>query len=183
MYIECRNWIVNIIKDNIGLIKIALKQRAKFEGWLKFEIAYLALKKGAVNVQVEARYNNTYNNRSDVSFEYSGIRYDLELKTPNSNWGVEGIVNKTRPITRNIQGIINDANKICSSLNRGLIAFVLFPLPYEDKRWYIYLKRISNELNIELFPETHCSLVDIPLNENKFCQCMICCFPYPQSGH
>ncbi len=35
-----RKLISNIISENGGLINIPLKQRAKFEGWLKFELAY-----------------------------------------------------------------------------------------------------------------------------------------------
>jgi len=31
--------IVNILSDNKQLMRIAIRQRAKFEGWLKFELA------------------------------------------------------------------------------------------------------------------------------------------------
>lgn len=32
--------IIDILRKNEVLVAIAIKQRAKFEGWLKFELAY-----------------------------------------------------------------------------------------------------------------------------------------------
>ena len=34
-----RDSIANIIVDHLELVVIAVRQRAKFEGWLKFELA------------------------------------------------------------------------------------------------------------------------------------------------
>ena len=36
---ELNNLIQDILRSNVDLLSIAVKQRAKFEGWLKFELA------------------------------------------------------------------------------------------------------------------------------------------------
>ena len=36
---KLKELIVKILKDNEDLVFIAIRQRAKFEGWLKFELA------------------------------------------------------------------------------------------------------------------------------------------------
>ena len=48
-----RQWIVQVIKQNESVIRIAVRQRAKFEGWLKFELANFAEMNGAKSVEVE----------------------------------------------------------------------------------------------------------------------------------
>jgi len=47
MHTTCRKWIVEILEKNLSLVALAVRQRAKFEGWLKFEFARLAVEKGA----------------------------------------------------------------------------------------------------------------------------------------
>ena len=49
-----RKWIVEILSNRHEVMSVALRQRAKFEGWLKFELAAHAEKCGATHVVVEA---------------------------------------------------------------------------------------------------------------------------------
>ncbi len=167
--------ISDIINNNKELLAIAIRQRAKFEGWLKFELAYNLQKLGLSNVRVESNYDNS-NNRADLGFAYNGVRYDIELKTPNANWRIEGIENKGRPITKNIASIIGDYKKLEKCVEKGIIAFVLFPVPIGDSKWVQYLERIADELDIILTEEEHCSRVIIPISNDNSCEVVICCF-------
>ncbi|WP_326512179.1 hypothetical protein [Clostridium intestinale] len=170
-----RKSISEIIKNHTQLVSIAIRQRAKFEGWLKFELADHLQKLGMSNVEVESNYVDS-NDRADLGFAYNGIRYDVELKTPNANWRIEGIENKGRPITKNITSIIIDTKKLEKCVGNGIIAFVLFPVPVGDNRWIEYLSRISNEIGKELTEEENCSRVKVPVDNSNSCEVIICCF-------
>jgi hypothetical protein len=147
-----REWIVEVLECHQHLLAIAVRQRAKFEGWLKFELAAIAEKHGAQSVEVETASDesNSSAKRSDLSLTFNCNRFDVELKTANSNWRMSGVRNKTRPITKNIKGIIRDAQKLSLCSGQGIVAFVLFPLPLQDNRWTEYLDRIASELGISL---------------------------------
>lgn len=68
-----RNTISDIIKNHTQLISIVIRQRAKFEGWLKFELADHLQKLGLSNIEVESNYADS-NNRADLGFVYNGVR-------------------------------------------------------------------------------------------------------------
>jgi len=177
-----RDWIVEILQQRCTLLAIAVRQRAKFEGWLKFELAASAEKHGAQSVEVESASDesNSTHERSDIRFCFNNVRYDVELKTPNSNWRMPGVHNKTRPITKNVAEIVSDAQKLCRSPSQGIVAFVLFPIPPKDDRWIEYLKRISAELEISLTPQEHCNRLSIALGENQPADLIVCSFSVPQ---
>ena len=101
-----RSWIVEVLNQHRSLLSVAVRQRAKFEGWLKFELALYAEQHGATDVKVEAPSSS--GSRSDLTFLYDGKRYDVELKTSNTNWRMKGVLSRTRPITKNIRGVIID---------------------------------------------------------------------------
>lgn len=65
--------ISNIINNHSQLVAIAIRQRTKFEGWLKFELAYHLQKLRFPNVEVESNYAAS-NTRVDLGFIYNGIR-------------------------------------------------------------------------------------------------------------
>lgn len=127
---KIRTIVSQILEERKSLLLLACKQRAKFEGWLKFEIA-CALKHDPdfLNVIIEDNYPNF--GRSDLSFIYNAEKYFIEMKTANTNWRDEGLEIKTRPITRNIKGIIKDIKKITeyNSLAHGIMIFIIFPIP------------------------------------------------------
>ena len=50
---QIRGWIVDVLGQRRDLLAVAVRQRAKFEGWLKFELALHAIRQGASAVQVE----------------------------------------------------------------------------------------------------------------------------------
>ena len=145
--------IKKILSKNKDLLEIAFRQRAKFEGWLKFEIAKEFQKSG-----------------KDTKVEYSIAKghVDLfadncliELKTPNTSYTCERVDPKTRPITKNVNDIIYDINKLgelrkisedpCYDL---FIAFVMFPIDKDEdkntKSKYIeHVNRIENHIQAQ----------------------------------
>ncbi len=56
MDVICRQWIVAILQNHLPLVALAVCQRAKFEGWLKFELAQRAEAAGCIPVRVESAY-------------------------------------------------------------------------------------------------------------------------------
>lgn len=130
--------IKTILMGNQSLITIALQQRAKFEGWLKFELAN-KLKKMYADTVVEYHLKGM-NAHVDIYSNQSLI----ELKTPNTSYNANDCINAKKNITDNVKGIVNDINKLNSinpkvSYVGGYIAFVMFPL---DKRG-TYTKHIN----------------------------------------
>lgn len=167
------NAISDILKHRKDLLKIPIRQKAKFEGWLKFELAHYLEKIGMESVEVESK---TYfkRDRTDITFFSNGSFYSIELKTPNTNWRITGVQPRTRPITKNIQSVIEDAMKLNST--QGVVAFVLFPIPFGDDRWIEYLVRIKEKTGLEISKESNCNLITVHLNQNKKCQVMVCTF-------
>ncbi len=122
------------LENNQGL-SIFAKERAKFEGWLKVELCDI-LSKYFKDVAPER-------NRIDVTFE----NWAIELKTVNTNIRYENVKNKTRPITKNTQGVIKDIEKLKSTnyTNRAIL-FVVFPITHDNEDWQVQLQRISKLL-------------------------------------
>ena len=174
-----RAWISEVLLSHPGPMAIAMRQRAKFEGWLKFALAAHAELKGATDVVVEAPISATgvTRARSDISFRWNSVRYDVELKTPNTNWRMPGVEKMTRPITKNINSIVEDARKANSQDCQPLIAFVIFPVPLGDSRWSKYLDQIGHELQLTLSCEDHATHISLPISPTISADVVICCFP------
>ncbi|PKL50862.1 MAG: hypothetical protein CVV37_07005 [Nitrospira bacterium HGW-Nitrospira-1] len=168
-----RKGIIDILKNNMTLLRIPIRQKAKFEGWLKFELAHYLEQSGMQNIEVETK--TAYRrDRTDITFVNNGEPYYIELKTPNTNWKLEGVNNNCRPITKNIQSVIDDAKKLNS--NNGIVAFVLFPVPVGDNRWKFYLDRINEKTDLGLSREKNCELIDINIDEKNACSLIVCAF-------
>ena len=85
--------IVNKIQNSHGLNRFA-HRRAKFECWLKVEL---------IDSLVRAGFNALPEiGLIDVSFDSVAI----ELKTINTNIRYENVINTTRPITKNTNGVV-----------------------------------------------------------------------------
>ena len=120
----------NIFNQNPEIARLACQQRSKFEGWLKFELAgALINQSGFARICLEDNYDS--NGRSDISLEFHGQKWHIEMKTANANWRIEGVESKTRPITRNMQSIVEDIDvlKQKSKPFRGMAVFCIFPVP------------------------------------------------------
>ena len=136
--------IESILSSNEDLLEIAFRQRAKFEGWLKFEIAKEFQESGKA---------------TKVEYPIAKGHVDLfadncliELKTPNTSYTCEGVDPKTRPITDNVNSIISDVDKL-RNITEGLsydsfIAFVMFPID-TNKKYMGHVNKIENHIQAQ----------------------------------
>ena len=137
---ELSNFIFKKLRQKIenhkGL-QIFIKERAKFEGWLKVELCDI----------LSEKYHDIVpeKNRTDIVFS----KYAIELKTINTNYRHKGVKNKIRPIAKNIQGIIDDINKLKkSTYENKIVLFIVFPIGKKDgKKWQIHLNKINCKLS------------------------------------
>ncbi|PBJ08066.1 hypothetical protein [Flavobacterium sp. ACN6] len=170
-----RNLISDIIAENNDVISIAIQNRNKFEGWLKFELANKLQKQKFKEVFVESKYERR-RDRYDLIFtddEY--LSYSIELKTPNTNWSITGVSKCSRPITKNINSIISDTKKLNSRY--GIIAFVLFPIPKGCNKWTRYFEKIKNECNLPIEIEENCKRIKIKFDEkHNECDVIVCTY-------
>lgn len=116
-----------------SVLQVALRQRAKFEGWLKVELAH-ALEQRGVRAELEASVGGT-SHRADIKIRSpGGEQFLIVLKTVNTNFRFPGVVERTRPITKNISGVIEDATKVraASPLITGLLVFPVFPVASDE---------------------------------------------------
>lgn len=105
-------------------IDIFASNRAKFEGWLKAE-----------TIEILSEYTSDVvpeKDRIDITFD----DWALELKTCNTSYKYSGVVNKTRPITMNVNEIICDINSLKETRYEGkAVLFVAFPLEHDNRIW------------------------------------------------
>lgn len=168
-----RNGIIEILAARKEMLRIPIRQKAKFEGWLKFELASYLETIGMQSVEVETKafYRR---DRTDVTFFCDQKPYSVELKTPNTNWKVGGCVDRGRPITKNIQSVVDDALKLNS--DNGIVAFVLFPIPHGDNRWKFYLERIREQTGIPVSTSENCEVLSMDVDHNNNCAVVVCTF-------
>jgi len=132
--------IWEIIKNNL-IPRIKAKRslalfatvRAKFEGWLKVEVADVLCEYGNVTPEKDL---------IDIVFENSAI----ELKTLNTSYKYPGVVNKTKPVSDNIKSVVDDIFKLKkTSYKNRYVLFVVFPLE-DNKMWQKHIAKISRNL-------------------------------------
>ncbi len=126
--------IIPKIENHRGLSVFA-RERAKFEGWLKVELV-----------------DSLYELFSDVTPEKDRVDicfrdWALELKTINTNIRYPNVKNKTRPITKNTKGVIDDIEKLKHvKVSNKAVVFIVFPIIADNKNWKIQLDRIESHL-------------------------------------
>jgi len=131
--------IISRIQNSVGLTQFA-HRRAKFEGWLKVELIDILVRQGQ-NALPEIE-------RIDVSFDTVGI----ELKTVNTNIRYPNVINTTRPITKNINGVIEDIENLRkTNFNYKFVVFIVFPITHDNNIWQTHLERITNNLENYLY--------------------------------
>jgi len=123
--------------ENSKGIAVFVKERAKFEGWLKVEVVdILCNKMDPKKITPEAPDNNkNITSKENKKGQHIDIVFDnsaLELKAVNTSYKHEGIENKTRPITDNVKQLVKDINKLRElyreDIKNKAILFVVFPL-------------------------------------------------------
>lgn len=168
------NGICQTLENNKTLLRIPIRQRAKFEGWLKFELAHYISQQGYPDVEVETK-GITNRFLTDITFfDENNNSFSVELKTSNTNWNVPGIRKVRKPVTKNINSIIRDCIKLNSS--QGIIAFVLFPIPTQDTRWEVYFEKIVEQTGASMNRETNCRILTMEVDDVNYCDLLICTF-------
>lgn len=170
-----RKLICEIINEKVEIVSLAIQNKNKFEGWLKFELANKLVKLGLREVTIETKYERR-KDRYDLTFMADDYyTYYIELKTPNTNWNIDGVKRCKRPITKNINSIIEDTKKLNSK--NGIVAFVLFPIPKGDNRWKVYLNKIQEECGLQIEAENNCNKITIAFdNQNNECDLVVCSY-------
>jgi len=124
-------------------LNLFIKNRSKFEGWLKVEICDI-LYKYSNNIVPEK-------NRIDIVFE----NWAIELKTVNTNYKYNGINNKTKPITKNILSVLKDIRdlKLNTHYEHKIVIFIVFPLSSSNVIWIKHKTKIENMLKVLKYKE------------------------------
>ena len=117
-------------------LSIFAKERSKFEGWVKVELVD-TLRKHFSDVRPEK-------NTIDICFK----DWALELKTVNTNYRFPGVQNKHRPITKNVESVIEDIQNLAKVklINKGVV-YIVFPVQADDENWMIHQQKIDKHLS------------------------------------
>ncbi len=128
-----------ILEKHLDLVSIATRQRANFEGWLKFELARSLEKElGATDLEVEyqtkvevTNFDKPVKDQSldarsfkrkklvvDMVFKLEGVKYWLQLKTPALGVAVEGVSTKKRNTATNMGGVTHDGKNLQEFLKK-----------------------------------------------------------------
>jgi hypothetical protein len=111
-------------------LDIPLRQRAKFEGWLKIELA-AGLAEQGWRTRLEQPYTiaDGRHCRADVAVwpDVESDKLLIMLKTVNTNFRFDGVEPAARPVTMNFDGLIDDIRKL-SDLPPATTGYVLFPV-------------------------------------------------------
>lgn len=130
------------------VLEVALRQRAKFEGWLKVELASALRERGlrpALEVSVPGA-----GCVADIALDAAeGRRVWLMLKTVNTSFRFPGVEHRSRPLTENVKRVIDDINKLqrAPAEDERLVVYVVFPMSAEPSRreqdWRRYHERVA----------------------------------------
>lgn len=174
------------MQDAKEKVLLAVKQRAKFEGWLKLELASSFREAGVQKVEIEKGYGGGWN-RSDVFFARNNIENYVEIKTIPTSWvvrdkGVKVVLAKT--ISDDYKGVKFNIERLKKLENdqRGFALMVMYPYPIEAGTEKVQLEaKISKGVyDRELLENPH-EIRFLSLNENI--GIIICSFgPYEGEG-
>ena len=124
---ELQSVLFHSLVERMGQHKglaIFAKRRSKFEEWLKVEVVDILERAGYDNVLPEE-------DRIDVTFDGCA----MELKTCNTNYRYKGVRKTIRPITKNVDEVINDLQALDSTdYNLKISLFVAFPLKHNHPK-------------------------------------------------
>ncbi len=142
--------------ENHEGLTIFANERAKFEGWLKVELVRTLKASKEYKLEVLPEQSNPKGKskkyKIDVIIE---DEWGIQLKTINTNYRFEGVKKVKTPITKNIDDLLDDIDKLRKSkYNNKAILFVVFPLDLEKnkKYWNKHVDKIENR-GVKLFPK------------------------------
>ena len=141
------NKLIDTISQHSGCAIFA-EERAKFEGWVKVELARIFSELG-YKVEPEKPYSiDKERHQVDLFSESGNTGLCVELKTVNTSY--KGILakKKTRPITMNINSILEDLEELSriKEANPGVECYVLFlvyPCRSENRYWQMHKRKLE----------------------------------------
>jgi hypothetical protein len=169
-----RTKIENIIESRSSALWTAIRQRAKFEGWLKIELAAALEEDARVECQLEAPVGDGL--RCDLFIDHDLTRLYVELKTIGSSWRVPCVENKTKDTTNNIRDVIADVEKLrrAKEYAKCVVAFVEFPVPEEGEKCRRHLKYISEVTKVPFGDDDCYRLMPIEFEGEIKCNVLVC---------
>jgi len=150
--------IYGCLKENRSKLQLPVRQRAKFENWLKIELFYsiwqkLLHRNHSSEIKIEESYPKKKKLRCDILFAFLRKRHVyLELKTINTSYDCDSdlIPRKTKPIADNVDSVIEAANRLRKFTKKGdqrIVAFVVYPLCEEKlDKWKYHESKINDEI-------------------------------------
>lgn len=142
-----------VIERGRDVLWIAVRRRARFEGWFKLELAYELEVSGFKEVTLEERYQES--KRADITFKVNNDKCFLELKTCVTNWAVRGVPLITHVnITQEVGSFLDEdleSVKLVKKPNLGVALMLLFPTKAESdiiskiKAWKKHGDRLLGE--------------------------------------
>lgn len=131
---ELAHLLFSKLRDRLqqNSVEVFVSNRARFEGWLKVEVAGILAGRGCRVIP----------EKDTIDITVDG--WALELKTCATNYGYPGVADKeARDITRSIDGIISDAKSLQEKDRvNGAVLFVAFPLEHKNRKWQKHLSKI-----------------------------------------
>ena len=148
--------IVNKLIDTIsqhGGCAIFAEKRAKFEGWVKVELARIFSELG-YEVEPEKLYfidkeHQVERHQVDLFSESGNTGLCVELKTVNTSY--KGILakKKTRPITMNVNSVLEDLEKLSAIKGANpqvecYVLFLVYPCESGNEHWQMHERRLKS---------------------------------------
>lgn len=148
-------------------LDIPLRQRAKFEGWLKIELANsIESSNIGFKVHLESEFPSTdaWGNRHSRNYfadlMVSSPENDqclVMLKTVNTNFRFRGVRQAHRSITKNFEAVVDDILKLSSAKvdahTRRYSVFAVFPVSADSKvianqleKYLLRVKSVGSEI-------------------------------------
>jgi len=155
--------VADVLREGARKVWIAIRQRSKFEGWLKLELAHAFEVAGFEDVKLEYAYGQ--GKRADVSFVMGeGTRCFLELKTCNTNWVVGNIPKRHRPVTKNAEKLLKDVYNVkqVEEPDVGVVVSLVFPVSVKEGLETLKERMRRWKYGAQLLAENpRCSLISI----------------------
>ena len=133
-------------------LEVFAAHRSKFEGWLKVEL-------GAI---LRERFRSVVPERNRVDLVADD--WAFEVKVVNTSYRHPRAVPKSRPITKNVRGVVEDAWKLrgLSDCKHKAVIFAALPMPGRSlEAWRAHLSKIRRELR-ELYSLSFKSRNSVP---------------------
>ncbi len=139
--------LIDTISQHNGCA-IFVEERAKFEGWVKVELARILFELGYKVEPEKAYFIDGKRHQVDLFSEHGNTRLCVELKTVNTNYTGILAKKKTRPITMNINGVLEDLEELSRIKEANpeveyYVLFLVYPCESGNKHWQMHKRKLA----------------------------------------